>query len=270
MARVLVLRTGQAVNRVHAHCGPFYRLFERGLNGDPARVDAVNAVEVDELDVTCRRPGDALPALERYHGAIMTGSPAFVGDDEPWMAWSEALLRHLLARELPLLAVCFGHQLLGQALGSDVGPNPNGREMGTIEVEIEAAGDPLLGHLPARFEAQCTHRDVVITASEQLRVVGRAPHDRCHVVRAGPRAWGLQFHPEFDDVVMRLYLETRRECLDGELGTHACDARISKVRPTPLAASILWRFADLCREEAERRAPTDAPPPTPIEGAHGT
>ena len=135
---------------------------------------------------------------------------AFVGDGDPWMRWGEALLEHLLARDIPLLAVCFGHQLLGQALESDVGPNPRGREMGTIDVEHDASDDdPLLGGLPRRFEAQCTHRDVIRSAGRRLTVLGRAPHDPCHIVRAGPRAWGLQFHPEFDDVVMRLYLEAR-------------------------------------------------------------
>ena len=249
MARVLVLRTGQAVNRVHAHCGPFYRLFERALN---AR--ATDPVEVDELDVTCRRAGDAMPPLERYHGAIMTGSPAFVGDDEPWMRFGEEVLLHLLARDIPLLCVCFGHQLLGLALESDVGPNPRGREMGTIDVVVDAPEDPLLGHLPKRFEAQCTHRDVIVNASGRVRVLGSAAHDGCHVVRAGPRAWGLQFHPEFDDVIMRLYLEVRREVLDLELGPGSCDRRIARVRPTPEAASILPRFADLCRAEARARA----------------
>jgi GMP synthase (glutamine-hydrolysing) len=247
----LVLRTGQAVNRVHAVAGPFYRLFERGLNA----ADAGGArVDVDELDVTCRAPGDPLPALERYHGAIMTGSPAFVGDDEPWMRWGHALLHHLLERDVPLLAVCFGHQLLGQCLGSDVGPNPRGREMGTIDVEVEPEqDDPLLGHLPRRFAVQVTHRDVIRGPSARLRVHGRAPHDAHHVVRAGRRAWGLQFHPEFDDVVMRLYLEARRDALDEEYGPGSCDARIARVRPTPEAASILTRFAQLCRDEESAR-----------------
>jgi GMP synthase (glutamine-hydrolysing) len=250
MTRVLVLRTGQAVNRVHAHCGPFYRLFERGLNADaPAE-----RIAVDELDVTCRRPGDGMPSLARYHGAIMTGSPAFVGDGEAWMAWGEELLRFLLGRDLPLLCICFGHQLLGSSLGSEVGPNPTGREMGTIDVEIEPEPDDvLLGALPRRFEAQCTHRDVIRGPGAKLKVLGRAPHDRHHVVRAGRRAWGLQFHPEFDDVIMRLYLEVRRDSLDDELGAGSCDRRIARVRPTPEAGSILTRFAEVCRDEARAR-----------------
>ncbi len=264
MTRVLVLRTGQAVNRVHAHCGPFFQLFERGLNAD----GHAEHVAVDELDVTCRRSGDAMPPLDRYHGAVMTGSPAFVGDQEPWMRYGEDLLGFLLKREIPLLCVCFGHQLLGLALGAEVGPNPRGREMGTIDIELAPDdGDPLLGHLPRRFEAQCTHRDVVQKAGARLRVVGTSSHDPHHVVRAGPRAWGLQFHPEFDDVTMRLYLEVRRDVLDGELGSGACDRRIARVRATPHASSVLTRFAQICRDERVARGD---PVETQGEGAvHG-
>jgi GMP synthase (glutamine-hydrolysing) len=243
-ARILVLRTGQAVNRVHAHCGPFSRMFQRTLNAGQAESAHVS---VDELDITVREAGDPLPPLERYHGAIMTGSPAFVEDNEPWMFYGQALLEHLLKSEVPLLAVCFGHQLLGKMLGSEVGANRRGREMGTIEVSLgEVADDPLFSALPARFLAQCTHRDVIRNASARLRVLGTAPHDQCHVVRAGPVAWGVQFHPEFDDVVMRLYLEARRDVLDTDLGAGAYEKRVHAVKETPEAASILPRFAALC------------------------
>ncbi len=254
-ARILVLRTGQAVGVVHAHCGAFFRLFARTLNA--ADAGPTTHVAVDEMDVTVREAADALPPLSRYHGAIMTGSPAFVGEDEPWMHYGARVLSELLKQQTPLLCVCFGHQLLAHALGSDVGPNVRGREMGTIDVRLapcdDAAPDPLLDAQPRVFRAQCTHRDVVRTAASGLRVVGAAAHDPCHVVRAGPRAWGLQFHPEFDDVIMRLYLDARRGALDSEHGAGACDARISRVTASPQAAALLPRFADICRAEARDR-----------------
>jgi GMP synthase (glutamine-hydrolysing) len=249
LPRVLVLRTGQAAGRVHATCGPFYTMFQRGLNASGSV-----RVAVDELDITCRLEGDPPPALRRYHGVIVTGSPAYVGDDEPWMRYGADLLRRIVDDNMPLLGVCFGHQLLGVAYGADVGPNTRGREMGTIEVARAGAAqdgsDALLGAGPARFAAQVTHRDVIRDPGPHLKVLATADHDACHAVQAGPRQWGLQFHPEFDDVVMRLYLEVRREVLDSELGHGACDRRIDAVRPTPDAQGVLRRFAALCMEGA--------------------
>lgn len=251
-ARILVLRTGQAVGAVHTHCGPFFRLFEQAMNAETP--PTAPRVLVEEVDVTVRAPGDALPPLERYHGVIMTGSPAFVEENAPWMRYGASVLEDALTRDLPLLGVCFGHQLLGLTLGSDVGRNPRGREMGTITVRLAGNDDdPLLAGLPAAFAAQCTHRDVVRAPSPALRVLGSAAHDPHHVVRVGTQAWGLQFHPEFDETVMRLFLEERRSILDAEHGAGATERRIAAVAPTPHAARILPRFATLCREHARAR-----------------
>ncbi len=254
-ARVLVLRTGQALSRVHAHCGPFYRLFMRTMNAGEA--DPARRVAVDELDMTCREVDDELPALDRYHGAIMTGSPAFVGDNDPWMQWGQKLIRKIVDDDLPFLAVCFGHQLLGAAYGADVGVNPRGREMGTVDVALTdyatIVDDPLWSTLPRSFQAQVTHRDVILAPGPHLKVLGHAPHDGCHVVKAGPRQWGVQFHPEFDDVTMRLYLEVRRDSMDAEHGVGASDARIANVTVTNQAASVLRRFAQVAIDEAQRR-----------------
>lgn len=255
VTRIVVFRTGQAVSRVHAHCGPFYRLFQRCLNDGES--DASKKIAVDEVDITCRRADDELPNLSRYHAAIMTGSPSYVGDDEPWMRWGVSLIKKMVDDDLPFLAVCFGHQLMGLAYGADVGKNPRGREMGTIDVSLTNHGvvveDLLWSSMPRSFQAQCTHRDVIRDPGPSLVVLGKAAHDPNHVVKAGRRQWGVQFHPEFDDVTMRLYLETRREVLDKELGASACEDRIANVTVTNQAASLLRRLAALAHEEASLR-----------------
>lgn len=199
--RIVVLRTGQAVSRVHAHCGPFYRLFQRCLND--GETDPSRRVAVDELDITCRDEHDELPSFTRYHAAIMTGSPAYVSEDEPWMRWGARLIRKLVDDDvMPFLAVCFGHQLMGAAFGADVGQNPRGREMGSIEVSLTnhavVVDDPLWSAMPRSFQAQCTHRDVIRAPGPHLVVLGKAAHDDNHIVKAGRRQWGVQFHPEFE------------------------------------------------------------------------
>ena len=256
VARVLVLRTGQPLSRVHAHCGPFYRLFMRTMND--GELDPTRRVAVDELDVTCRQEHDDLPSLDRYHAAIMTGSPAYVGDDEPWMRWGQRLIRRIVDQDVPFMGVCFGHQLMGAAYGGDVGPNPHGREMGTIDVSLTdyatVVDDVLWSKAPRSFQAQVTHRDVIRAPGPHLKVLGKAAHDPCHIVKAGPRQWGVQFHPEFDDVTMRLYLEVRRAQLEADHGPGSCDHRIANVTVTNQAAGILRRFAQLAVHEATRRA----------------
>lgn len=255
LARVLVLRTGQALSRVHAHCGPFYQLFMRTMN--EGERNPRHRVAVDELDMCCRHEDDEMPNLDRYHGAVITGSPAYLDDDESWMRWGIKVVRQLVDADLPTLAVCFGHQLFGAAYGADVGANPTGREMGTVDVAMTdhavVVDDPLWCALPRSFQAQVTHRDVIRSPGSHLKVIGTAPHDGCHVVKAGPRQWGVQFHPEFDDVTMRLYLEARRDVLDKDYGPGAADKRIANVTVTNQAGGVLRRFAHLANQEAIRR-----------------
>jgi GMP synthase (glutamine-hydrolysing) len=158
-ARVLVLRTGQPVSEVEARSGSFAHLFARSLNGEGHEG---GRVIVDAWDITTHAADDPLPSCARYDGVVMTGSAAYVGDDAPWMRFGQRLLRAFIDTDVPFLGVCFGHQLLGQALGADVGPNPRGREMGTVDVELHVdvvAGDRLWSRASSSFAANVTHRD---------------------------------------------------------------------------------------------------------------
>ena len=251
--RIVVLRTGAPVPAVATALGSFRDHFARGLGVDAT--DGAPPIALDELDVTAFDADAPLPSTASWDGAIMTGSPAYVGDDAPWMRWGARLLRHLLDADIPFLGVCFGHQLLGVACGADVGPNPRGREMGTVAVTLggDAVDDELFAGLPMSFRAQVTHRDVVRAPGPRLRVLAAAPHDPHHAVRAGRRQWGVQFHPEFDDVTMRLYLDARGEAFDGDRGFGAAAARRAGVVETPTAAALLQRFARIAHDEHKRR-----------------
>lgn len=256
--RFLVLVTGAPLEPVRSRPGAgatetedFAAWFENGLSAAPDC--AARPVEIVRYDVEPHGADDPLLDWSAYDGVLMTGSPAYIEDDAPWMRWGQRLLRALVDVDMPYLGVCFGHQMLGKAMGADVGQNPRGREMGTIDVERtggEPVDDALLGALPQRFAAHVTHRDVVRAPSRELVVLASAPHDPCHAIRAGRRAWGVQFHPEFDDDVMRGYLRARGDAFGAE--------RLAAVRPTPHAAAVLARFAALCgaaaRDEVSRVA----------------
>jgi GMP synthase-like glutamine amidotransferase len=75
------------------------------------------------------------------------------------MLSAEAELRRVVARSAPVLGVCFGHQLLAQALGGEVQPNERGREMSTVAIE-RLADDPLFAGLGQRFNANACHSGV--------------------------------------------------------------------------------------------------------------
>ena len=73
-----------------------------------------------------------------YAGFVVTGSPASVNDDSPWIRRLEALVRQLHARRTPMVGLCFGHQVIAKALGGAVGLSPGGWRVGTAPLPLQS------------------------------------------------------------------------------------------------------------------------------------
>jgi GMP synthase (glutamine-hydrolysing) len=155
------------------------------------------------------------------------------------MLRTEACLRDWVARDVPILGLCFGHQILAQALGGEVQPNPRGREMSTVTVE-RTGDDPIFEGVAHRFAANACHVDTVARLPTGARVLARSELDPHQCLRFAPRCYGVQFHPEFDGEVMRGYVSARADILATEgkdpaaLGARAID--------TPESAKVLANF----------------------------
>ncbi len=249
---IVILQTGETLPSVKERRGGFREMFDAGLVDDE-RGGA--AVQLQVVDVTAHGEDDALPDLAHVDGLIMTGSPAMVAEDASWMRWGRRVINHAIDDEqVPFLGVCFGHQLLGVARGADVGPNALGREIGSVQVEsFGTDGDALFHGMPASFQAQVSHVDVIRAPGSKLEVLGRAPHDGAHIVRAGPWAWGVQFHPEFDEDVVLEYIRARQHMLDAVHGPGAADLRLERVGPSPEAVTVLRRFVRVCARRRHER-----------------
>ena len=230
LSRFLILETGRPVPSMRRHGGfPHVIRTAAGLSRHAAHV-------VPVLD------GHAPPDPSGYAGVIVTGSGAMVTDREPWSEATAEWLRRAAEHRLPMLGICYGHQLIAHALGGEVAYNPRGREMGTVALSLHppAADDPLFRGLPAGFAAQTTHLQTVIRPPPGAEVLARSALDDCQAYRWGEHTWGLQFHPEFGVTHMRGYIEARREALHREGHCHA--RMLESVRPAPEARSVLQRF----------------------------
>jgi GMP synthase (glutamine-hydrolysing) len=240
MRPLLVVKTGRALAGTRARRGDFHQWIAAAMGWTEARF---RVVEVHE-EAPLPEPGSVA-------GVVVTGSPAMVSDRAPWSVRAGEWLAGAVAARVPLLAICYGHQLLAEALGGRVGMNPRGREMGTREVElVDGAGaDPLFGTLPRRFAAHTTHLESVLELPSGARRLAANPADPHQAYAVGERAWGVQFHPEFDADVMRGYLGERREVLAAE-GLDP-DRLLREVRECPESAGLLRRFGELV-EASER------------------
>ena len=77
--------------------------------------------------------------LMAYDGFIITGSPASVHDDTPWVAMLLAQIRQIADLGTPMFGACFGHQAIAMALGGTVGANPSGWVLGHVETTMKGA-----------------------------------------------------------------------------------------------------------------------------------
>jgi len=200
-----------------------------------------NALRV--WDAVCA-PHDPPPG--DWRGAVITGSHAMVSDREPWSEALAGWLRNAVTAQLPVLGICYGHQLLAHAMGGTVDYHPRGREIGTVEVRLtDAAGrDPLFGDLPPVFFAHATHAQSVVALPPGAVLLAGNDDEPHHAFRLGRLAWGVQFHPEYDPFLMRAYVTAQADAL-AAVGRDWRRIR-SAVRATPEACGLLRRFADLC------------------------
>ncbi len=197
-----------------------------------------------DLPVRIVRPhrGDTLPAEADVAAVVVTGSSSMVTDRDPWMQASADWLRRLVEREVPVLGICFGHQLLAYALGGNVQDNPNGIEVGTVVTQLhpEAHSDPLFGGLPEALSVQASHRQAVTGLPANAAILAASDKDSHHAFRVGKNAWGVQFHPEFDARIVTAYAEYYAPAL-AEQGVAAAQS-LARIRETPQVKAILARF----------------------------
>lgn len=208
--------------------------------GDYAQIIA--STVGDEWDgdyVSWDARGDLPVPCPTVAGIIITGSTANVPDRKPWMLKTESWLRDRIGEGIPTLGICFGHQILAQALGGEVQMNPQGREMSTVDVTITSNG-PLFDGLGSSFPVNACHIDSVVRLPRGARSLAHSDGDDHQAIQFAPRCYGVQFHPEFDGAIMRAYVFARSEPLiaEGHDPVRLCE----QASDTPQSASVLRHF----------------------------
>jgi GMP synthase (glutamine-hydrolysing) len=233
-----ILVTGEPVPSALRARGDFVELIRNGVG------DAWSG----PWHVVDLRRGDPLPTADELAGVIVTGSAAFLEEGAEWMQKGVAHLASLITASVPIFGICFGHQMLGQALGGRVGRNPLGREIGTVPLQLclkhRRSDDSVL---PERVYVHTTHLDSVLELPPGAKVLASTELEPNAFVQFAERAWGVQFHPEMDARVMRCYLEDRRAALSAE--GREPELLLSQVADTPESAKLLRSFALGCAGE---------------------
>lgn len=149
--------------------------------------------------------GQALPAHEEVAGAVVMGGPMNVDEVErfPGLAAERKWLAEAVRREIPVLGICLGAQLLARSLGAEVRAGAR-KEVGFAEVEVLDPADPLLGGLAPRAEVLHWHGDVFDLPDGATRLASSELTEN-QAFRVG-NAWGVLFHPEADFALVEAWM----------------------------------------------------------------
>ncbi len=175
--------------------------------------------------------------------SVLSGSRASANDDAPWVHHSRDFLTEAVARDVPILGVCFGHQLLATAVGGTVRQRDHA-EVGFLPVELD--DDPLLTSLGRTVVPFVSHGDEVV-AGPQYQVLGRS--DACAVQAfrvPDKRAWGVQFHLEYTREEQERILVYRAEN-DPAMGIDPHGMMATGSDTTGQGRRLFDRFLDLAR-----------------------
>jgi GMP synthase (glutamine-hydrolysing) len=237
MRKVLLYKTGETDPTLVTDIGDYESWFGRVL-GDRCALEVHRAFE---------RPRHRLSG---YDGLVLTGSPRSLVEPEPWMDDAAAFVREADGVGVPVLGVCFGHQLIGWAYGGRVRMNPNGWEIGSCEVALtdDGARDALFAGVPARLRVNESHRDEVGALGPATRRLAGGTHTETQALAVGDHVRGVQFHPEMNGAVIRRLIEHRRQLLTVDAAERArafsCDRAIADACDTPDAERVLRNFVD--------------------------
>jgi GMP synthase (glutamine-hydrolysing) len=237
MEKIYIIKAGSTFADTTEREGDFDDLIYRGLG---LKRDAVEVIEAYR--------GEPLPPADTCLGVVISGAHCMVTDDLPWSLAIETWIPSLVQLEVPLFGICYGHQLLGRAMGGRVDFHPDGKEVGTFDIYRlpESDTDPLFASLPQQFPVHATHAQSVLSLPKGAVPLTSNSFEPHHAFRVGRCAWGVQFHPEYNAAITKDYILAQADDLR-RAGQDVAEL-LQGLRETPIANSLLPRFAQFAMQ----------------------
>ena len=203
--------------------------------------------------VRCWAYNGEFPAeLKRFDGIYISGSPHGAYEDIPFIRREHELILEAAEMNIPMLGVCFGHQILASALcGRDQVYRRDTCEVGYkwLDVTKAAVDDGIASALYPKFEMFVWHNDEVRGDHPDMTII--ATTDECdnHVFRYRDQPiWGIQGHPEVTLDESRIWFEENRSDLEAD-GAVIDELHRSAVEATT-AKTMLRQFADIVSKKS--------------------
>ncbi|MFJ1293212.1 type 1 glutamine amidotransferase [Paracoccus yeei] len=210
--RIGILKCGQSPEVLRGELGDYDTMFERLLAG---RGFDFASWHVEAMEFPA--------SVHEADGWLLTGSRHGTYEEHAFIPPLEDFIRRAYAAGVPLVGICFGHQIIAQALGGRVEKFPGGWSIGPQDYDFDGETVTL----------NAWHQDQVVERPQDARVVASSGFCTNAALVYGDRAFTVQAHPEFDDAMIQGLIEHRSDTVPSELVaealTHMDDAAQSKL-----------------------------------------
>jgi GMP synthase-like glutamine amidotransferase len=231
--KITLLEAGRAPGRLQELYPRYSDMFVSLLSGIDDTLTFKTVALVD---------GEAPPAPSTLDAVLITGSPAGVYDLTPWMAPLRAFVREASATKTPMVGVCFGHQIIADALGGEVRKSNKGWGVGRHTYDI-LDRESWMADAGSTLSLGVSHQDQVIVPPAGARTLARSAHtDHAMLVYDDAPILSLQGHPEFTDgFLTALYSARRGKTLSDDLVDQAIES-LSTPEDNALTGDWMVRF----------------------------
>jgi len=196
MPKIAIVEAGLVSREVRAQHGSFPQMFERMIRAADASASFATIRLAD---------GEGLPDPAGLEAILITGSSAGVYDDLDWIAPLERFVGAAYEAGVPTVGVCFGHQLIAQALGGTVRKSERGWGIGCHVYDVMPNNGVIDGE---KIAIACSHQDQVIEPPAGATTILRStftPH--AGLLYANGTTLSVQPHPEFTAAFARICCE---------------------------------------------------------------
>ncbi|WP_434799040.1 glutamine amidotransferase [Terrisporobacter vanillatitrophus] len=202
MKKIVILKMGETLDSILNKYGDFHEHIIKKSEINKGEIVVVNCHKEEEP-----------PNLENIKGIIITGSHSMVSDYEPWSVKISQWLKLVIKTNIPVLGICYGHQILADVLGGKVGYNPKGMEVGMVDILLTEDGqsDRLFRVLPKIFKGYETHSQSVLQLPKGAKLLAYNDNDSTQSFSYENHIWGTQFHPEFLAEITKEYIKFDKE-----------------------------------------------------------
>ncbi|KAL6819944.1 class I glutamine amidotransferase-like protein [Trichoderma camerunense] len=208
---VAILECDTPIEPVVKQFGSYEDIFERFLRNGLAKYlkhTASQDVDLRLMKSNMVDLGD-LPGFDQVDCLLLTGSKHNSFEDDPWILRLVEYIRTAYqTTKLPIVGICFGHQIISRALGGVVQRNSKGWEVSVDHIDLTPKGRELFNS--ASIDLHQMHRDAVLQLPDGVQNLGTSPVCGIQGLYAPGRIFSLQAHPEFNGVIMLEILTLRR------------------------------------------------------------